>query len=108
MKKQLPIEIINDILEMADTGIKLFYSDKTQRYETKINSLSIKFYDICDLFQNRITLYHKKEDYSIFNQLIKYDISEMFIIPKNKNKVVYYKTILYCTLLREISNASTR
>ena len=102
----LPIDIVNIILELANTGLICMYNDKIKRHYTKIHSSSLKFDDIQDLLQNRIKIYHKTQDYNFFNCLIQYDISELCIVPRNKNKIIYYKTILYCTLSREIERIS--
>ena len=100
--RELPVEIINSIFEYANLGIHYFYSDKNKKYLIKINPFSLKYGDIYDLFMNRIFLCHTKHSCNFFNSLIQYDMSEIMIVPKNKKKVLYYKKILYCTLLREI------
>jgi hypothetical protein len=99
MREQIPIEIINIIIEMADLGIKYIYNEKLKKYESKINPTSIKYNTIDNLFVNCIFLFHSREEYTIFNRTIEYDKSEIVIISQNKKK---YKKILYCSLLREI------
>ena len=102
---RMEISTINDILEYANTGYKMCFDYTTKKYDLVVNTHSVKFRDLVDLYSDRIIITtYKNMGYTIFNTHLLYNLTTLCIMPKNRKKVIGYYINLHNDLLQKIES----